>query len=87
MPQPNLLPRILLNRTSNSLNQLTSVGGNALTYDDAGNLTQDDQDHVLVYDGWNRLIMVNDTAGHMIRGYLAHVPGERTSPTADAWTK
>ncbi|HVT79690.1 MAG TPA: hypothetical protein VHM90_03455 [Phycisphaerae bacterium] len=49
---------ILLNRTSNSLNQLPGFGGNALSYDAAGYPTQRDQGHVLIYDGWNRLIMV-----------------------------
>jgi len=66
-----------VNRTSNSENQLTTVGGSTLSYDENGNMTVDDQGHTLIYDAWNRLVAVEDGEGHFIKGYTYDGLGRR----------
>jgi RHS repeat-associated protein len=50
----------------NSQNQITSWG---VTYDNNGNMTLDHAGHTYIYDAWNRLVMINDDQGHLIKAY------------------
>ncbi|MFL5330238.1 MAG: RHS repeat-associated core domain-containing protein [Gemmataceae bacterium] len=50
-------------RTHDLQNKLTAVGSNSLSYDDMGNMTQDDQSITYTYDGWNRMIGVGSDIG------------------------
>jgi RHS repeat-associated protein len=50
-------------RSANSQDQYTTVGGNSMTYDNNGNTTTDETGKQYVYDAWNRLVAVKDTAG------------------------
>lgn len=43
----------------NQTNQYSAIAGNNLTYDDAGNLTQDRDGYIYDYDYENRLITVS----------------------------
>lgn len=56
-------------RTYNKVNELTARDTDdngtddfTLTYDVAGNLTDDDEDYEYVYDAWNRLRKIQDTS-------------------------
>ena len=55
--------------TNNDQNQLTSAGSSVRTHDHNGNTPLDDQEHVLVYDAWNRPVCVMDLAGNVLRTY------------------
>jgi YD repeat-containing protein len=73
-----------VNRTTNALNQVTAIAGqDSLAYDNAGNMTVDDQtpgggiSMVYVYDAWNRLVLVSDVAGHAIKAYTYDGLGRR----------
>ena len=47
-------------RTTNSQNEVTAAGSAALTYDNNGNTTKDQNGYTYAYDAWNR--RVSDTA-------------------------
>ncbi len=68
-------------RQTNAQNELTQLNGaQNLGYDNNGNTTQDDQDHLLRYDAWNRLVAVN-TGGNpsvLLAGYSYDALGRRT---------
>jgi RHS repeat-associated protein len=68
---------VLVNRTSNSQNQLTEIDGNSLTYDANGNLATDDQGRSYTFDTWNRLVAVNGTDGALIKAYAYDGTGRR----------
>ncbi len=56
--------------TANSQNQITSISGQATpTYDANGNMIGDQNGNTLVYDGWNRLVEVEDSSGQVIARY------------------
>ena len=51
-------------RTANAQNEVTSVGGATTPgYDPNGNMTQAETGVRYVYDGWNRLVAVQNAAG------------------------
>jgi RHS repeat-associated protein len=56
-------------RTHNAQNQVTGVGSTSLTYDSNGSMTADESGRVFVYDAWNRLVSVRNTANSPIVGY------------------
>ena len=65
-------------RTYNSQNELTGItGGSAPTYDNNGNMTTDEVGNVYIYDAWNRLIVINDDEGHLIKWYMYDGLGRR----------
>ncbi len=56
--------------TANSQNQITSISGQATpTYDANGNMIGDQNGNTLIYDGWNRLVEVEDSSGQVIAQY------------------
>ena len=65
---------------TNSLNQYTSVGGTACTYDDNGNLAFDGRFRYY-YDCENRLIDVNDAGDARVASYAYDYLGRRISRT------
>ncbi len=69
-----------VNYQTNSLNQYTSVGGSAYTYDDNGNLAFDGRFHYY-YDCENRLLDVNDAAHARVASYAYDYLGRRISKT------
>lgn len=73
------------NRTVNSENQITAIGGASLTYDNNGNTTTDDQGDTLVYDAWNRLVAVKDGSGNILKAYEYDGLGRLISET-DGYT-
>ncbi len=68
-------------RGTNDENQVTSVGGNSISYDDNGNVTVDDAGHNLVWDAWNRLVAVEDGSNNLIVGYVYDGLGRMTTFT------
>ncbi len=69
-----------VNYQTNSLNQYTSVGGTAYTYDDNGNLAFDGRFHYY-YDCENRLLDVNDASNARVASYAYDYLGRRISRT------
>ena len=45
---------------NNTSNRYSSVGAASLAYDDAGNLTTDEQDYDYEYDYENRIVKIKD---------------------------
>src|SRR5690606_38983080 len=74
------------NRTHNSQNQLTQVGTDALTFDANGNTLTDETGKQLVYDGWNRLVVVKDTGGSTLTGYSYDALNRRIAEAPAAGT-
>jgi RHS repeat-associated protein len=56
-------------REANAQNELTDVGGAALTYSATGNLTTDAEGRELAYDAWNRLVSVYDVSSTLVARY------------------
>lgn len=54
--------------TYNSMDQLTSVNGKSIKYDNAGNMTVDDEGNIYNYDGLNRLVSVTK-GGKLLSSY------------------
>ncbi len=63
--------------TFNAQNELTSDGGADLSFDNDGNTLVDDQGDTLIYNAWNELIAVNNTAGQTIALYGYNGLGQR----------
>ena len=70
-------------RTANAQNQITSITGTTGTpaYDSNGNMTTDQNGNKLVYDAWNRLISVSNSAGAVIAQYSYDARGHAISVT------
>ena len=66
-------------RTANAENQVISVGGATLTYDANGNLTTDEIGRQLVYDAWNRLVLVKDSSGATLSAYSYDALGRQVT--------
>ena len=64
-------------RTHNAQNQVTGVGSTSLSYDANGSMTADESSRVFVYDAWNRLAAVRNTANSPIVGYSYDALGRR----------
>ena len=64
-------------RTHNAQNQVTGVGSTSLTYDANGSMTADESGRIFVYDAWNRLAAVRNTANSPIVGYSYDALGRR----------
>jgi RHS repeat-associated protein len=56
-------------REANAQNELTDVGGAALTYSATGNLTTDAPGRTLAFDAWNRLVAVYDASSTLVARY------------------
>ena len=64
-------------RSHNAQNQLTAVGSTTLSYDANGSMTADESGRIFVYDAWNRLAAVRNTANSPIVGYSYDALGRR----------
>ncbi|MEI7924533.1 MAG: hypothetical protein WCJ40_21705, partial [Planctomycetota bacterium] len=64
-------------RTHNAQNQVTGVGSTSLTFDANGSMTADESGRTFVYDAWNRLVSVRNTANSPIVGYSYDVLSRR----------
>ena len=73
-------------RQSNALNELTSVGGNALSYDAAGRMTADGQGRQFVWDAWGRLVTVKDSTGATVVSYKYDAKNRRIQEVASNGT-
>ena len=61
----------------NLANEYTSVGGNGVTHDDAGNLTTDDSGYVYSYDYENRLTEITDSSEDTVATFSYDALGRR----------
>ncbi len=70
-------------RTANAQNQITSISGTTGTpaYDANGNMTTDQNGNTLVYNAWNQLVAVKNSAGAVIAQYSYDARGYRISET------
>ena len=70
-------------QTANAQNQITSISGAAgtPTYDANGNMTTDQNGNTLVYNAWNQLVAVKNSAGAVIAQYTYDARGYRVSET------
>src|SRR5579884_1522269 len=73
-------------RAHNARNEYTSVGGVTPTYDNNGNLTKDENGQQYVYDAWNRLVAVKNSAGVTIATYSYDPFGRRITETENGTT-
>ena len=64
-------------RSHNAQDQLTAVGSTTLSYDANGSMTADESGRIFVYDAWNRLAAVRNTANSPIVGYSYDALGRR----------
>ncbi len=74
------------NRTNNSDNQLTVMGSQTLTYDNAGNLTSISGGNSFVYDAWNHLVQVKNSSGTVIKSYSYDGLGRRALDCTSTFT-
>ena len=70
-------------QTANAQNQITSISGTSgtPTYDANGNMTTDQNGNTLVYNAWNQLVSVSNSAGAVIAQYTYDARGYRISET------
>lgn len=73
-------------RTHNLQDEITAAGTDALSYDPAGNLSIDDNEHVLVYDAWKRLVTVKTLGGTTLVSYSYDALGRRIIVTEGGQT-
>ena len=73
-------------RDHNAANETTAVGSTSLTYDAAGNLTNDGT-YTYTFDGWNRLVAVHLVSNSsQVATYSYDGQGHRTSKTVGSTT-
>ena len=70
-------------RTANAQNQITSISGTSATptYDANGNMIADQRGDTLIYDAWNRLVEVKNSAGAVIAQYTYNAQGYAVTAT------
>ena len=64
-------------RTHNAQNQVTGVGSASLTFDANGSMTADEAGRTFIYDAWNRLVAVRNSANSPIVTYSIDALGRR----------
>ncbi len=67
--------------TFNAQNELTTDGSADLSFDNDGNTLVDDAGQTLIYNAWDELIAVNNTAGTTIALYTYDGDGQRITET------
>ncbi len=70
-------------RTANAQNQITAISGTSATptYDANGNMIADQNGDTLIYDAWNRLVEVKNSAGAVIAQYTYNAKGYAVTAT------
>ncbi len=69
-------------RTANAQNQITTVSGLlSPAYDSNGNMVTDQTGDTLIYDAWNRLVEVKNSAGAVIAQYTYNAQGYAVTAT------
>ena len=58
-------------------NRYTSIGGNSIGHDDAGNLTTDKDGYTYEYDYENRIAKIQDSASNDVAEYACDALGRR----------
>ena len=58
-------------------NRYTSIGGNSITHDDAGNLTTDKDGYTYEYDYENRIVKIEDSSSNDVAEYAYDALGRR----------
>jgi YD repeat-containing protein len=58
-------------------NRYTSIGGNSITHDDAGNLTADKDGYTYEYDYENRVVRIEDSSSNDVAEYAYDALGRR----------
>ena len=67
-------------RTANAQNQITSISGATTpTYDANGNMLTDETGRGLVYDAWNRLVIVKNSGGATLETFTYDGLGRRVT--------
>ncbi|WP_338749318.1 RHS repeat-associated core domain-containing protein [Bacillus sp. FJAT-52991] len=73
------------NYTHNANNQLTTVNGQAYTYDKSGNRVKDDQ-YTYIYNAFDELVEIKTLSGQTVATYTYDEQGRRTSKTVNGET-
>jgi RHS repeat-associated protein len=74
-------------RTANKQNEITSISGATTpTYDPNGNMTKDETGKQFTYDAWNRLKVVKDSGGTVLKTYTYDGMNRRVAETASGTT-
>ncbi len=67
-------------QTANAQNQITSISGSTTpTYDNNGNMTTDQSGNTYIYNAWNQLVAVKNSAGVVIADYTYDARGYRVT--------
>ena len=74
------------NRSVDSRNRYTAVGGNSVTSDNIGNIVQDETGLKYVYDIWNRVVKVENSSGGVLETYTYDAFGRRITETPNGQT-
>jgi YD repeat-containing protein len=64
-------------RSRRNTNRYTSIGGNSITHDDAGNLTADKDGYTYEYDYENRVVKIEDSSSNDVAEYAYDALGRR----------
>ena len=73
-------------RTNSAQNQASTVGTATLAYDANGNTLADNTGQQYVYDAWNRLVTVKNSAGTTLAAYTYDAQGRRATETHGSTT-
>lgn len=73
-------------RTIDARNRYTAVGGATPTWDNNGNLTQDETSLKYVYDVWNRIVKVENSSSSVLETYTYDAFGRRITETPTGQT-
>jgi RHS repeat-associated protein len=75
-------------RSFNSQNQISSISGTTTTptFDNNGNMTQDEQGHKYVFNAWNQIVDVENTSSTILESYSYDALGRRITSTASSTT-
>jgi RHS repeat-associated protein len=75
-------------RSFNSENQISSISGTTTTpsFDNNGNMTQDEQGHKYVFNAWNQIVDVENTSSTVLESYSYDALGRRITATVGSTT-
>ncbi|HSZ57756.1 MAG TPA: RHS repeat-associated core domain-containing protein [Tepidisphaeraceae bacterium] len=75
-------------RSFNSENQISAISGTTTTpsFDNNGNMTEDEQGHKYVFNAWNQIVDVENTSNTVLASYSYDALGRRISNTVNSIT-